>query len=242
MVTPPILMFHHVLDSSRSYAPKYMWISPSRFERFMLILHRKEFHCMSLSDLVDGWPHSTRQLHRAFVLTFDDAYLDVHRNALPLLWKLGFSATIFVIAQPVEQGNKRYLSWRDMRELERKNITFGSHTLTHPRLGSLNAKEVKHELLQSKQMIEDRLSVPVDLLAYPYGDSSVQIQEIARECGYRAACGVTLGHCSLFNLWRVPISEQDSNLALWLKSHGGYSVSTRLLQTPLGSKIRALRR
>jgi peptidoglycan/xylan/chitin deacetylase (PgdA/CDA1 family) len=220
-----------------------MMISPDHFKQQMLFLYLKRFRCLSLSEVVTNLREGKPQPEHSFVLTFDDGYFDTYENASPILKKFGFSATVFVVAKPVEDGNKRYLSWQNMRELAQNNFTFGSHTLTHPRLSSLDHMAIKRELRDSKKVIEDRLGLPVDLLAYPYGDSDEQVRDLACQSGYRAACGVIEGHLTLFNLWRVPINENESKLTIYWKANGGYHTYTWLLvMTSFGRKIRAIKR
>jgi peptidoglycan/xylan/chitin deacetylase (PgdA/CDA1 family) len=236
MIIPPIFMYHHVSESSH-HSSKILQVSIRKFEKQMHFLFQKGFHCLSLSEVISNWQQRKHQPERSFVLTFDDGYIDNHMNASPILKKYGFSATIFVVVKPVEDGNKSYLSWQEMRELAQNNFTFGSHTMTHPRLPDLDDKTIKRELDESKNIIEDRLGLPVNLLAYPYGESNERIQDMACEAGYHAAFGVTNGYLRLFNLWRVPVKEHESKLTFYLKAYGMYSVRTWLKTTYKGRKM-----
>jgi peptidoglycan/xylan/chitin deacetylase (PgdA/CDA1 family) len=235
-------MYHHISESL-VLSVKNMQVSPNEFERQMRFLFQKGFRCLSLSEVITNWQQGKPQLERSFVLTFDDGYIDTYENASPILRKFGFTATIFVVAKPVEEGNKGYLSWQEMRELAQNHFTFGSHTLTHPRLPSLDNKTIERELDESKKIIEDHLGQPVDMLAYPYGKSNERIQDMACKAGYHAACGVTLGHWGPLNLWRVPVKEHESELTFHWKAYGRYYTYTWLIvETYIGRKMRAHKR
>jgi peptidoglycan/xylan/chitin deacetylase (PgdA/CDA1 family) len=239
----PIFMYHHVSESSQAKSSENMWISPNHFEKQMFFLYQNGFRCLSLLEVVTNWRERKPQPQHSFVLTFDDGFVDNYENALPILKKFGFSPTVFVVVKRVEDGNQYYLSWQEMRELAQNNFILGSHTLNHQKLSFLDTMTIKHELRESKKIIEDRLGLPVDLLAYPFGDSNEHIQDAAYEAGYLAACGVGVGPLSLFNLWRVPVHEQDSEATFYWKAIGGYYTYTWLREmTCFGRKMREIRR
>ena len=243
MIGLPIFMYHHVSESL-NLSLKSMEISPDKFECQMRFLYQKGFRCLSLSEVTTNWEQGRPQPNHSFVLTFDDAYIDFYENAAPILKKFGFNATVFVVAKPVEEGNQRYLSWQEMRELAQDRFTFGSHTMTHPSLTKLDNTTIKSELIESKEMIEDRLGLPVELFAYPYGDSDERVRDIARQCGYRSACGVTVGHLAQFNLWRVSINQHESESSFYLKVRGAYYLYNWLKEETqvgrIGRKTRAV--
>ena len=47
-------------------------------------------------------------------------------------------------------------------------VQFGSHTVTHPQLRSLEWEMIQVEVQSSKQTIEDRLGCAVQSFSYPY--------------------------------------------------------------------------
>lgn len=62
-------------------------------------------------------------------------------------------------------------SWDNLREIVRLGHTIGSHTLTHARLSRIiSTKELEREIIGSAEALEDKLQVPVDTFAYPFGD------------------------------------------------------------------------
>ena len=227
-INPPIFVYHRIFEGSESI---------QFFEKQMNYLFRKGFRTISLGDAVDNWRKQKPQPRDCFVLTFDDGYADIYKYALPVLEKLQFSATIFVIPQLVENGDLNYLTWKQMRELVQSNFNIGSHTLTHPHLNHLEPKIITLELVESKKIIEDRLSLPVDLLAYPFGDSDQIVENIAKESCYRAACAVSRRQWSLYNLWRVPLEANESERTLYWKAIGGYLPYYKLHQESSIAKV-----
>ena len=154
---------------------------------------------------------------KAFVLTFDDGYENFLTNAFPILAHYQFTATVFlptnlVSGRGLDEADTQspLLTWKLIITLRKAGIAFGSHTCNHPRLLSLSREEIWSELSASKAGLEARLGEPVQYLAYPYGESNREIQLMAQDAGYDAACGVSTGVNGKYNLWRISFEWQDS--------------------------------
>jgi peptidoglycan/xylan/chitin deacetylase (PgdA/CDA1 family)/CelD/BcsL family acetyltransferase involved in cellulose biosynthesis len=88
------------------------------------------------------------------------------------------------------------LRWEDIRQMAKCGISFGAHTVTHPVLSRCSGKEVRKEVFESKQAIENRLQTPVVHFAYPFGqtqDYSLQAKQIVREAGFKTAVTTVWG-------------------------------------------------
>ena len=68
-----------------------------------------------------------------------------------------------------------------------KNILIGSHTLSHPILTKCSENLVKHELTESKNILEKWLEKPIKSFAYPNGEYRAREIEILKESGYEIA-------------------------------------------------------
>lgn len=58
--------------------------------------------------------------------------------------------------------------------------------MTHPHLVELDPVALREELLDSRMRVRDRLG-RCDVLAYPFGEHSTEVEAAASECGYRFA-------------------------------------------------------
>ena len=89
------------------------------------------------------------------------------------------------------------LSWDEVRELAGRGVTFGAHTVNHPILSRVAARdELKKEILGSKQRIEAELGVPCHHFCYPNGgpdDFTSEAVQVVREAGFRTATTMTNG-------------------------------------------------
>ncbi len=63
------------------------------------------------------------------------------------------------------------LTWAEVREMEQSGqVSFGAHTMHHPVLACLtDAAEIRREVAESRQVLEQRLGHPVRTFAYPIG-------------------------------------------------------------------------
>jgi peptidoglycan/xylan/chitin deacetylase (PgdA/CDA1 family) len=83
--------------------------------------------------------------------------------------------------------------------------------VTHPNLMECNLKEVRRQMMGSRQRLEEKLGVPIQLFAYPYGGRrsfNKKIQACAKKSGFLAACTTIPGknglRTNLYALHRLP--------------------------------------
>jgi len=78
--------------------------------------------------------------------------------------------------------------WDELRALDPRVVTLGSHTLTHPILPTLPRDALEAEVAGSRALLEERLQRPVDFFCYPDGAADGRVVDCARR-HYRAAVG-----------------------------------------------------
>jgi peptidoglycan/xylan/chitin deacetylase (PgdA/CDA1 family) len=206
--------------------------TPKMFERHLEWLG-ETCEVIPFREMLDAAIDSIRE-RPAVAITFDDGYADNYEFAFPLLRKYRMPATFFVTAglidgdpevharfQKLRGGSAeiRPLDWGQARELRAEGLEIGAHTYSHPNLIKLDGSRVAEELRVSKEILEDRLEAPIDLLAYPFGKPKRHFDhttlEIALMTGYSHAAAV------LFRSVRT----RDSPLALPRFLAGGGSVA-----------------
>jgi peptidoglycan/xylan/chitin deacetylase (PgdA/CDA1 family) len=108
------------------------------------------------------------------------------------------------------------MDWGMIRGLISAGLECGAHTMTHPRLATLDPEATCRELRDSRLLLEDRLGQPIRHLAYPFGSYDSTVRALAAETGYRSACSVRIGLSpgddDPLALQRVPVLGTDS---LW---------------------------
>jgi peptidoglycan/xylan/chitin deacetylase (PgdA/CDA1 family) len=84
---------------------------------------------------------------RLVVLTFDDAKASHYTVVRPLLKKYGFGATFFITEGFTFRTNKEeYLTWDQIRELDRDGFEIGNHTRDHMGLSSANLPKLEEQI------------------------------------------------------------------------------------------------
>jgi len=81
------------------------------------------------------------------------------------------------------------LTWQQVSTIRGSDVTLGSHTVDHIRLGLVEAELARDQLVRSKRDIEIHTGKPCLTVCYPSGSFTDETIRIARECGY--VCGVT---------------------------------------------------
>ncbi|MGE5576617.1 MAG: polysaccharide deacetylase family protein [Syntrophothermus sp.] len=188
----PVLTYHRITAKPRADYP-VPTVLPAVFERQMAYLARHGYRTISPEQLLAYYQGKAGLPDKPVLITFDDGWGDNYTTAFPILRKFGYQATIFLVAGKI--GTGQLLNWKQIREMSNYGITFGAHTMTHPRLSQLEAGQAAWEIAESKRAIEVHLGRPVDFFAYPYGDGAYneKIRHLVQKAGFKAAFASSLG-------------------------------------------------
>jgi peptidoglycan/xylan/chitin deacetylase (PgdA/CDA1 family) len=224
-----ILFYHRVSDDRDELA-----VSPRNFRRQMDYLATEAYRVIDVvqaAELLDeGQPPP-----RTVGLSFDDGFLDVAEQALPLLAERGFRATVFV-APAVVDGWARFgwyrsqppvLGWDEIVELDREGtLQFEAHSLTHPNLVASRDAAAWQEIIGSKTSLEARLGRPVLAFSYPSGLFGLRERGLVAAAGFRVAVscepGVNTSGTDRFALRRRQVDRRDNVLDFRAKVGGGH--------------------
>jgi peptidoglycan/xylan/chitin deacetylase (PgdA/CDA1 family) len=94
----------------------------------------------------------------------------------------------------------RALDWAEVRSLEQRGVSFGSHTVSHVTLSAEDDETARRELAESTRQIREQLQRPSRVFCYPTGrsqDYGAREVGFLRELGYEAAITSEPGYCSL---------------------------------------------
>ena len=222
--TVPILTYHNI-----GYVNDRLFVSPEHFESQMHYLKENRYHVISLAELVEGIQKGREFPHNTVVITFDDGYQGNYTYAYPILKKYGFPAIIFLISSAVET-NEIFLTWGEIQEMRKSNISFGGHTKTHPFLSLIKNKDVLwEEIYGSKKTIEEHIGAPIDFFAYPHGDFTEEAKLLVNKAGYQAACTTNRGfdilnQKDLYELKRVSVRNRAVGFIFKGKLSGYYNL------------------
>lgn len=145
---------------------------------------------------------------------------------------------------PAEEKLTLPMSWSDVRALEASGwVTYGAHTMHHPLLSCLaDPAEVRYEVNESRQVLEQQLGHPVPVIAYPYGgprDIGECALQAVREAGFRWAVttipGFNTPRTDPHLLRRMPTDVSESWLMLAAQAAGVWWGLLQLLKRLLGA-------
>lgn len=180
------LMYHHIGNLDNPQEEQFPFtVSPKMLERQILFLKSEGYTLISLADLARAKKTGKTSIQKPVMLTFDDGYSDNYTFLFPLLKKYNIPAVIFLVTDKI--GTPDYLTWEQIREMQSSRLVeFGSHTATHRRLRSLTNEEISEELVSSKKILEEKLSVPVTAFCYPFGAGGFdkRVRPLVFQAGY----------------------------------------------------------
>lgn len=192
-------------------------VTLDQFEAHLQELKNGDYTVRPLPEILNRLRAGKPLADRTVAITVDDAFLSVYTEAWPRLKAAGFPMTLFIATQAIDRGGKDYMSWSQIRELLRDGVTIGSQTETHLHMPLADAETVAGELARSNARFLDELGIRPTLFAYPYGETSLAVQEATRKAGFVAAFGQHSGVLhpgeDFFYLPRFAFNENFGDLA-----------------------------
>jgi peptidoglycan/xylan/chitin deacetylase (PgdA/CDA1 family) len=234
-----VLCYHRVEEKPRANDPYA--ITPAQFENEMEEVKAHGFSVIPMQDFL-AWRRKEKAIPpKSCVITIDDGYRSGYSHAWPILKKHGYPFTMFIYTNFVKgqpNAGGQSLTWEELAEMRDAGVDIQSHSVAHQNLRAKTGKYqrefptyedwVRHEMVDSKKMLEQRLGIAVNCFAYPYGNHSEFIRKAAQEAGYEAAFtvyGQRLTHSSAaMALGRYAIESgkpQIFNAAMKMEGGGG---------------------
>jgi peptidoglycan/xylan/chitin deacetylase (PgdA/CDA1 family) len=211
----PILMYRSIRSVDRAKDPSGYNLSmePALFEKELLWLKNNGYETISTKDL-----EARKVPDKSIILTFDDGYADFYTTALPILEKQGFTASLAIITDRI--GQPGYMDSVQINQLASLGVELMSHGKSHSNLTEISLEQLKKEVSESKNYLEDNFDVVVGAFVYPSGDYNDETVRIVAESGYNTALtddqGIAYLKDSLLKMKRVRIDNRD-NLENFIK-------------------------
>ena len=189
----PILAYHSIADEGPPELRPWR-VTPGAFEQQLRFLQQHGFRSISLDEWVGCIAANSLPPGRPVVITFDDGYADFLTNAAPRLEAAGFRATVFVVTGRVgatADWDKtsgpplKLIGWDDLRLLEARGFSIGSHTTAHLDLTSLTDEEIERDSREARATLHRELGHDIDIVAFPGGTSDARSRAALIRGGYR---------------------------------------------------------
>lgn len=185
----PVLMYHRVDNltdkEKRSPLLRDLTVSPADFEEQVKFLVEEGYSVLLASEVEQAVMEGRELPEKAVCITLDDGYKDNFEQAFPILLRYKVPATIFLVTNNFGRSNR--LSWEDVLQMrEEAGFGYGSHSVHHYDLTTLNQEKLDFELMESKRLIELKIQDKVTSIAYPAGSYNEFVKERAKAAGYLA--------------------------------------------------------
>jgi len=115
---------------------------------------------------------------------FDDGWLSMYENAIPILDQAGFKSTQFIISERLGGNFPGYVKPDQVRQMQASGHEIGGHTRTHPDLTTLSPADARDEIVRGRQDLLNIGAMPVNVFAYPFGGYNAEIQQMVRDAGF----------------------------------------------------------
>lgn len=170
---------------------------------------------LPLADLVAGMQAGTLP-DRAVAITVDDAYLSFFTEGWPRFKAAGLPVTLFVASEPVDSKVRGYMTWEQLRQVQREGVVIGHHSHRHPNMPLLSPAQVQEEITTAFARFKAELGVTPSLFAYPFGEWTAAVRDAVKGAGFAAGfgqhSGVMYAAHDRFTLPRVPFNEKFGDL------------------------------
>ncbi|MGF1492344.1 MAG: polysaccharide deacetylase family protein [Microcoleaceae cyanobacterium] len=183
----PVMMYHDIL-------PKKIVsfdLTIKEFNRHLELIKENGLTPISLDQLVEHLRTGSALPEKPIVLTFDDGYIGHYEVVYPLLKKYNYPAAFSIYTDKIDGKivGRSTLTWEQIQEMAADPlITIVSHGVTHPKsLTELSDYQLKQEIFRSKEILYNRLGVPIRYFTYPEGYYDERVSAWLKAAGYQAA-------------------------------------------------------
>ena len=212
--TGAVVIMYHRFGESKYPSTN---ITLEQFEAHIQELQSGPYRVLPLEEITKALREGSPLPDRTVGISVDDAFLSVYTEAWPRLKKAGLPFTLFVATGAVDRNVSGYMNWDQIKEMVSAGVTIGNHTVSHLHMPTANQKKSLEEIEHSNNRFKDMLGRRPVVFAYPYGESSLAVQEGVKENGFWAAfgqhSGAIGGQGNLFDLPRFALNENYGSLS-----------------------------
>jgi peptidoglycan/xylan/chitin deacetylase (PgdA/CDA1 family) len=172
-----------------------------QFDAQLQYLAEAGYRIWPLQRIVDHLRSGEAIPDRTVALTVDDAFRSVYTEAWPRLKRRGWPLTVFVATDDIDKHLPAFMSWAQMREMQRDGATFANHSASHDYLIRRKPGEntaawrarVAADIARAQERLRQELGAAPTLFAYPYGEYSAALADVVKDSGFMAAFGQQSG-------------------------------------------------
>jgi len=171
-------MYHHIRQPQSTDVRELRELScaPETFIRHLEALQKADYQFITFEDVAAG-----RITTKSVIITIDDGYQDAY-TAYQILRQRKLKAVFFVTTKYL--GDNRHLSTAQLKEMARRDMEIGSHSVSHADLTALSPERCQKEIQESKQFLENLLDKKIISFCYPAGRQNAGVRRLVKDSGY----------------------------------------------------------
>jgi len=214
-----IFTYHEVREFVKEGDAGFYAISPSQFAHHLATLAARGRQSATLAEMLPG-----KELPEdRYILTFDDGTEDHYGVVFPLLEKSRCRASFFIPTAKLDQPS--YLTRAQVKELAAAGHEIGSHSHEHKRMDTMPDDEIRRQISQSQNILEEITGTKPVTFVPPGGYTNDRVRAAATEMGVRVLRTMRWGYNlkpDLMALETVPINHytDDEKFVRLLEARG----------------------
>lgn len=124
--------------------------------------------------------HITKPMNQV-MLCFDDGFRGIWDNRL-FFFENSIYPTVFIAVDLI--GKPGYLSLEEIRDLQTKGFIFQSHGWSHNNMTKLSTEDLRRELKDAKDKLEEITGAEMSAICFPQGYYSDKVLNMSHDAGY----------------------------------------------------------
>jgi len=185
-------------------------IKTAKFEQQINYMRDNGYTIIPMSQFLDWKLRDGTVPEKSVVITIDDGHITTYTAAYPLIKKYKVPVTLFIYPSAISNASYA-MTWDQLTKMRDSGADIQSHTYWHPNFKTEKKKNTPEEyqkivtiqLKKSKEKLNEKLSLNITTLAWPFGIYDEFLQQESRKY-YSAA----------FSIEERTVTKQDDNTHL----------------------------
>lgn len=153
-----------------------------------------DYTVLPLPEVIEALENNRTLPQKTVALTFDGAFRSTYENAVPLLEEADLPYTLFIATDMADRQATSYMTWREIKSLERKdNVTIGILPAHYTDLSVLEHTEATGLINRAVSRYREVFDREPTFFAWPFGTYSADLKQHIKSYSFKAAVGQQSG-------------------------------------------------
>ncbi len=201
----PILVYHDLGNAPASEPYPGLYMSYADFRQEMAWLHSQGYQAVTLDEVMSAWYHHGTLPAKPVVITFDNGYPPQVTEAPRVMSRYGWPGVL----NEITEG---HLHNSQLQSVLKLGWEVDSHSLTHPDMTTLDATDLRAQLVDSRRFLQDAFHIPADSFCYPSSKYNSAVIAAVRAAGYTNATTEGHAYATRADPYLLPRFEMETGL------------------------------